>query len=122
MTTPRETTHDATLVRFQDALVDAERTVYELTLFVSGASDLSSRAIANATSLCERYLPGRYELSIIHLEDEPAAALDSNVLAAPTLVRYQPLPVRMIIGDLSQTARVLRSLDLPGLDEPSVRG
>jgi circadian clock protein KaiB len=122
ITPPRDATHDATLKRFQDALAEAATTTYELTLFVSGASELSSRAIANATSLCEQYLPGRYELSVVHLEDGPSAAFDTNVLAAPTLVRYRPLPVRMIIGDLSQTARVLRVLELPGHDEPSVRG
>jgi circadian clock protein KaiB len=114
MISPRETTHDATLKRFQDALLAADTVRYELTLFVSGASDLSARAIANARRLCEAHLDGRYELSVVDLLDNPSAAVDARVLASPTLVRNLPLPVRMVVGDLSQPARVLRVLELPG--------
>lgn len=121
-TPPRDATYDATLKRAEAALVEADAFRFELTLFVSGASDLSSQAIANATSLCEKHLAGRYELSVVNLIDDPAAALDANVHAAPTLVRRRPLPVRMIVGALSQPARVLRRLELPGLDDPSVTG
>jgi circadian clock protein KaiB len=122
MITPRESTHDATLEPARDGPADGELAAFGLTLFVSGASDLSSRAIANATSLCEKHLAGRYELSIVDLEDEPEAASESHVLAAPTLVRNRPPPVRMVVGDLSQTARVLRTLELSRADEPSTRG
>jgi circadian clock protein KaiB len=122
ITPPRDATHDATLKRFEAGLVEADTFTYELTLFVSGASELSSRAIANATSLCEKHLAGRYELSIVNLNDDPAAALDANVHAAPTLVRRRPLPVRMIVGTLSQPSRVLLALELSDLDDPSLRG
>jgi circadian clock protein KaiB len=113
MTLPRDTTHDATLKRFQAALAISDVISYELTLYVSGASDLSARAVANATRLCDQHLAGRYQLSVIDLHDDPAAGVQAGVLAAPTLVRNLPLPARRIIGDLSRAARVLQALQLP---------
>jgi circadian clock protein KaiB len=85
---------------------------YELTLFVSGASDLSARAIGNARELCDTHLAGRYELSVVDVHEDVAAALNSDVIAAPTLVRSWPLPVRKLVGDLSRTDKVLIALDL----------
>lgn len=105
--------HDATLRQFEEALATRDEVFYELTLFVSGASDLSGRAIANAKQLCEAHLEGRYQLSVIDVHEEPAALLSNRVFAAPTLVRSRPLPVRMLVGDLSRTDRVLVALDLP---------
>jgi circadian clock protein KaiB len=94
---------------------------YELTLFVSGASDLSARAIANAKELCETHLDGRYELSVVDVHEDAAAALNSDVIAAPTLVRNSPLPVRKLVGDLSKTDKVLVALDLADArDDPAV--
>jgi circadian clock protein KaiB len=87
--------------------------VYELTLFVSGASEHSTRAIADARQLCDAHLPGAYRLAIVDLQTDPAAAVSSHVLAAPTLVKNLPLPVRKLVGDLSHTAKVLLALDLP---------
>ena len=108
--------HDATLKRFEQALADTAEAKYELTLFVSGASGLSARAIANARQLCELYLTGRYELSVVDLRKDPGAVLSNRVLAAPTLVRSRPLPVRLLVGDLSDTAKVLRALELHAAD------
>jgi circadian clock protein KaiB len=88
-------------------------TVYDLTLFVSGASEHSTRAIADARQLCDTHLHGRYRLSIVDLREDAAAAVSSHVLAAPTLVKNLPLPVRKLVGDLSHTAKVLLALDLP---------
>lgn len=88
-------------------------TSYELTLFVSGASDISARAIANARQLCDTHLDGRCHLSVVDVHEDPAAVLSSRVLAAPTLVKNRPLPVRKHVGDLSNTAKVLLALDLP---------
>jgi circadian clock protein KaiB len=94
--------------------------VYDLTLFVSGASEHSGRAIADATELCDAHLHGRYCLSIVDLHENPAAALSSHVLAAPTLVKNLPLPARKLVGDLSHTTKVLLALELPlGKDAPS---
>jgi circadian clock protein KaiB len=94
---------------------------YELTLFVSGASDLSARAIANAKELCDAHLEGRYELSVVDVHEDAAAAINSDVIAAPTLVRNWPLPVRKLVGDLSRTDKVLVALDLAVVhDDPAV--
>jgi circadian clock protein KaiB len=83
-----------------------------LTLFVSGASELSARAIANATALCDVHLGGRYHLAVVDVHENPAAVLSSQVIAAPTLIRNLPLPERQHVGDLSDTDKVLRTLGL----------
>jgi circadian clock protein KaiB len=113
MTSP----HDATLKRFEDRLAAPDETFYELTLFVSGASELSARAIANARRLCEDHLDGRYHLTVVDVHEDPAAVLSSRVLAAPTLVKSCPPPVRKLVGDLSHTAKVLLALNLPVASE-----
>ena len=84
----------------------------ELTLFVSGASDLSARAIAAARELCDVRLDGRFRLSIVDVHEDTAAVLSHGVRAAPTLVRTWPLPRLRFIGDLSQPDQVLRKLEL----------
>jgi circadian clock protein KaiB len=94
------------------APVDAT-TSYELTLFVSGASALSARAVADARLLCETHLDAPYHLSVVDIQADPAAVLGTRVLAVPALVRSLPLPVRKVVGDLSDTAKVLLALDLP---------
>jgi circadian clock protein KaiB len=88
-------------------------TSYELTLFVSGASDLSARAIGNARQLCDIHLAGRYSLSVVDVHENPAALRTNGALATPTLVRNRPLPVRKVVGDLSHTDKVLLALELP---------
>ena len=114
--------HDASLMRFDDEPAGAEEACYELTLFVSGASDLSARAIANARQLCEIHLDGRYHLSVVDVHDDPAAVLSSQVVAAPTLIKNRPLPVRKLVGDLSDTDKVLLALDLPGAYDTQTLG
>jgi circadian clock protein KaiB len=84
----------------------------ELTLFVSGASKLSARAIAAARLLCDGELGGRARLSVSDVHEHPGAALASGVVATPTLVRCLPAPARRYVGDLSQTGRVLAALGL----------
>jgi circadian clock protein KaiB len=86
--------------------------VYELTLFVSGATELSARAIAHARELCDVHLDGLCRLSVVDVHEDTAAVLSSRVVVAPTLVRTQPLPVRRFVGDLSQTDKVLLGLEL----------
>jgi circadian clock protein KaiB len=89
----------------------------ELTLFVSGASDLSARAIADAREICDVRLAGRFRLSVVDVHEDPAAVLRHGVRAAPTLVRTWPLPRRRFIGDLSRPDQVLLKLEL-ALAEP----
>ena len=104
--------------QLDDAAALRARTTFELTLIVSGASELSARAIANATLLCETHMAGRYHLSIVDLHEAPASVLSGEVLAAPTLVKTRPLPVQKFVGDLSRTHRVLAALGLPSPTTP----
>ena len=83
---------------------------YDLTLFVSGASGLSARAIDHVRLLCDVHLGTGVRLTVVDIHADPAAALSRGVSVAPTLVRTRPLPVRRIVGDLSQTERVLSML------------
>lgn len=113
MAVPVSATNDAALRRMEEAVARRDEAHVELTLIVSGASDLSARAIANATALCEEHLGGRYHLSVVDLHEAPASVAAGQVLAAPTLVKTQPLPLRKFVGDLSRADKVLRALGLP---------
>lgn len=86
--------------------------VWYLCLYIAGQSPRSLRAFANLKTLCEERLPGRYEIEIIDLVEHPSLARTDNVLAIPTLVLRLPAPERKIIGDLSNTERVLNCLRL----------
>ena len=94
------------------ATVSDDRTVWRLRLYVAGGSPKSARALENLHRLCERYLAGRYELEVIDLVADPTLARNDDILAVPTLVRYLPEPLRKVIGDLSNTERVLIGLRL----------
>jgi circadian clock protein KaiB len=83
-----------------------------LRLYVAGRNPRSSRALENLRALCETHLAGRYEIEIIDLLENPGLARTDQIVAVPTLVRKLPEPVRKIIGDLSNTERVLVGLDL----------
>ncbi len=86
---------------------------YEFTLFVSGASALAARAIANARRLCDLHCSGNYRLSVVDIHEDASSLLTKNVLVTPTLVKSLPLPVRRVVGDLSQRDKVVDALDLP---------
>ena len=83
---------------------------HELTLFVSGASDFSARAVAHARQLCDDHLSGRYDLSVVDVHEDPGACASHRVLATPTLIKHRPLPARRHVGDLSQADQVLLAL------------
>ncbi|MGE0418070.1 MAG: circadian clock KaiB family protein [Acetobacteraceae bacterium] len=85
---------------------------YTLRLFVTGRSATAMRAEQNLRSLCERELAGRYELDVIDILADPQAAENARILATPTLLKVRPGPRRIIIGDLSDTEKVLTGLDL----------
>jgi circadian clock protein KaiB len=86
--------------------------LWELRLYVAGQTPRSLAAFANLKRLCEDHLEGRYTIEVIDLVKTPRLAKDDQILAIPTLVRKRPEPVRKIIGDLSNTERVLVGLDL----------
>jgi circadian clock protein KaiB len=96
---------------------------YDLTLFVTGASDLSAHAVADAKKLCEAHMTGNYRLSVVDVHEQPDALVRSGVLAVPALVRNGPLPARQFVGDLSSAGRVLLALGIPdGEDVPDGLG
>ena len=83
-----------------------------LRLYVAGSTPQSGRAITNLKKICEANLLGRYVLTVIDLYAEPHRASEDQIVVAPTLVRQTPLPMRRVVGDLSNTERVLTALDL----------
>ena len=86
--------------------------IWNLRLYVAGQTPKSLTAFANLKKICEEHLAGTYRIEIIDLLENPALAKGDQILAIPTLVRKLPEPVRKIIGDLSNTERVLVGLDL----------
>lgn len=85
---------------------------HTLRLYIAGQTPRSTAAVANLKRFCEAHLPGRYNIEVIDLMKTPTLARDHQILAIPTLVRELPSPVKKIIGDLSNTERVLIGLDL----------
>jgi circadian clock protein KaiB len=101
-----------TRAQFERALAVLKTEPYKLTLFVSGASEPSANAIVNVREICDAYLPERHDLKIVDLHQEPELAKQYHVLATPTLVVDQPLPRRMLVGDMSDHPRILSVLEL----------
>jgi len=87
-------------------------TILQLRLYVAGQTPKSIAAFANLRRICEEHLVGRYQLEVIDLMKNPTLARGDQILAVPTLVKKLPTPVRKILGDLSNTERVLVGLDL----------
>ena len=85
---------------------------YVLRLYVAGQTPKSMTAFDNLKKICEEYLEGRYQIQVVDLLKNPQLASGDQILAIPTLVRRLPKPIRKIIGDLSNTERVLIGLDL----------
>ncbi len=90
----------------------AENEVFNLRLYVAGQSPRSIRALQNLRKVCDEHLAGRYRVEVIDLLLNPALARGDEIVAVPTLVRTLPEPIRKIIGDLSDTDRVLVGLQL----------
>lgn len=86
--------------------------VYQFILFVSGMSAKSSHAVENMRKICDQYLSGNFELKIIDINREKQLAVDYQIIAIPTLIKIGPDPRRTILGDLSDTAKVLKILDI----------
>ena len=87
-------------------------THYVLRLYVTGSTSQSTRAISNIRKICEEHLQGRYELEVVDITQHPKLAIGEQIIAAPTLIKKLPLPLRRFIGDMSQTERILLGLDL----------
>ena len=98
--------------RFAEAIRDLDERTYVLRLYVVGATAGSQRAISNLREICETELAGRYELEVIDIYQQPTLAEGEQIVAAPTLIKELPLPVRRLVGDMSDRERVLLGLDL----------
>jgi circadian clock protein KaiB len=96
----------------ETAMPSSDGEAYRLRLYVAGQTPKSVLAFTNLKQICEEHLQGRYEIEIIDLLEHPQLAHGDQILAVPTLVRRLPEPIKKIIGDLSNTERVLVGLDL----------
>jgi circadian clock protein KaiB len=85
---------------------------YVLRLYVTGMTARSARAVSNLRDICNEYLDGRYDLEVIDIYQQPVLTKGEQIIAAPTLIKKLPLPMRRIIGDMSDRDRVLLGLDL----------
>lgn len=90
---------------------------YTLKLYLTGQTPRSVRAIENLRHICEQELKGRYQLEVIDVLERPQLAEDEKIMATPLLIKELPLPIRRIIGDLSDSKAVLLGLDLRPLSD-----
>jgi len=105
---------------FENALAaEPDAAHYQLRLFVSGTTPRFARAIQDIRALCEEKLQNRYELEVIDIYQHPELVKPEQIVVTPTLVKKLPLPVRKIIGDLSDNDRVLVGLDIVLRDVPA---
>ena len=98
--------------KFGKVLALGDREKYVLRLYVTGMTPKSTRAIANVQTLCEEHLAGCYELKIIDIYQQPKLAKEGQIIATPTLIKQLPLPLRRLIGDMSDTEKFLVGIDL----------
>ena len=103
--------HDQVEV-FEEALKDSKEKKYVLRLYVAGATPRSTQSIINIKKICEEHLKGRYELEVIDIYQQPVLAKGEQIIAAPTLVKNLPPPLRKFIGNMADVERILVGLDL----------
>ena len=108
---------------FEEALKRSplRRAKYILRLYVTGSSGRSLRALQNLKKICDEHFPDDYDLEVIDIYENPTAAREEQIIAAPTLVKKLPRPLRRFVGDLSNTQKVLIGLDIYKRQEPEVQ-
>ena len=102
----------------QEAAQNPKPAHYRLRLFVSGTTPRSAQAIQNIRDICEQTMEGRYELEVIDIYQQPESMAPEQIVVTPTLIKKLPLPVRRVIGDLSDAQKVIVGLDI--IVEPAV--
>ena len=108
---PKQTA--GTKAEFERALqAGAQEGQYLLRLYVTGMTPRSTAAIKNIKAICEEHLDGRYKLEVVDVYQHPGLAKGEQIIAAPTLIKCLPLPLRRFIGDMSRTDKILLGLDL----------
>ena len=98
--------------KYDEALDNQDTRNYVLRLYILGSSPKSQRAVESIKKICEEHLKGRYELEIIDIYQKKTLDKDEQIIAAPTLIKKLPLPLRRLIGDMSNKERILLGLDL----------
>jgi circadian clock protein KaiB len=102
---------------FEQAVKDAKDKKYLLRLYVAGATPKSTQAIMNIKKICEEHLKGRYDLEVIDIYQQPVLAKGEQIIAAPTLIKKLPLPLRRFIGSMADVERILVGLDVKTVEE-----
>ena len=105
--------------KLEQAHADSVQGKHVLCLVIAGNTRRSNAAVANLKEICEKYLLGRYELEIVDIYQQPELAEGLQVVAAPTLLRKMPLPVRTLVGNLSEVDRILLALGLAHEHQPA---
>jgi circadian clock protein KaiB len=103
---------------YEQALHTAPEERYLLQLFIAGTTPRSTRALMNLKAICDTHLPGRYEIEVIDIYQQPVLAVVEQVVAAPTVLKKLPRPLRRLVGDLSNVERVLLALNVSAATGP----
>lgn len=111
---------DTTIEEFEQALGETSNNFYVLRLYVAGTTIQSMTALKNLKKICEEYLQGRYELEVIDIYQNTELIMTENIVAVPTLIKQLPLPLQKLIGNLSDTGKVLIGLNL--IPKNTIRG
>lgn len=98
--------------RMEKSLARQRKEKFIFRLFITGTTPASTTAILNLKKICDEYLDGRYELDVIDIYQHPEAARDEQIIAAPTLIKKLPLPIRKFIGTMADKERILAGLNL----------
>ena len=98
--------------KLQKAIEKVKEEKYILRLYVAGLTPRSTKAITNVKEICETHLKGRYELDVVDIYQQPKLAQGEQIIAAPTLIKKLPLPLRRLIGDMSDAEKFLVGIDL----------
>jgi circadian clock protein KaiB len=102
----------ATLEEFESLVAELASPKYAFRLFVSGATPRSAAAIASVRRICEQHLPGKYELEVVDIYQQPEETRKAQIVAAPTLIKELPFPVQRFVGDMSNSERIIVGLNL----------
>jgi circadian clock protein KaiB len=96
----------------EERMADHAKNCYVLCLYIAGLTPRSTLAVERVRAICERYLAGRYELTVIDLYLQPEAARQAQIVVVPTLVKQVPLPMRLFIGDMADEKKILSGLNI----------
>jgi circadian clock protein KaiB len=90
---------------------------YLLRLYITGQTPRSRQSVENLRTLCDKYIPNQFDLEVVDIYQQPAMAAEGQIIAAPTLIKSMPLPLRRLVGDFSDQTRVILGLDIKPNEE-----